>query len=164
MLSDRTYTVAPTGKSREQGCHCQRNPYEEKAYRGPAHKESVQRKILAFVVLPSCPVLALIVLPCCGPSCVLFPPLVLPVFPPSWSSLYLLFPPFGPSCVPFNPSFVCWSLWSFLPVPLSLGPSLLRCFCLFGSFSVCCFPPLLVLRWPPVFALLFLVSAVPAAF
>ena len=48
VLSDRMYTVAPTGKSREQlyallfnkaARGSQKNPYEEKAYRGPAHKE-----------------------------------------------------------------------------------------------------------------------------
>ena len=48
VLSGRMYTVAPTGKSREQlyellfnraARGSQRNPYEEKAYRGPAHRE-----------------------------------------------------------------------------------------------------------------------------
>ena len=48
VLSDRMYTKAPTGKSREQlyellfnkaARGSQRNPYEEKAYRGPAHRE-----------------------------------------------------------------------------------------------------------------------------
>ena len=48
VLSGRMYTVAPTGKSREQlyallfnkaARDSQKNPYEEKAYRGPAHKE-----------------------------------------------------------------------------------------------------------------------------
>ena len=46
VLSGRMYTVAPTGKSREEifellfnraARGSQRNPYEEKAYRGPAH-------------------------------------------------------------------------------------------------------------------------------
>ena len=46
MLADRMYTAAPTGKSREQlyallfnkaARGSQKNPYEEKAYRGPAH-------------------------------------------------------------------------------------------------------------------------------
>eukprot|EP00434_Breviolum_minutum_P025272 symbB.v1.2.022328.t1/scaffold1974.1/size94090/4 len=48
VLSDRMYTVAPTGKSREQpyallfnkaARGSQKNPYEDAAYRGPAHKE-----------------------------------------------------------------------------------------------------------------------------
>ena len=47
MLADRMYTAAPTEKSREQLCvllfnkaarGSQKNPYEEKAYRGPALK------------------------------------------------------------------------------------------------------------------------------
>ena len=47
VLADRMYTAAPTGKSREQlyallfnkeARGSQKNPYEEKAYRGPAHK------------------------------------------------------------------------------------------------------------------------------
>jgi len=47
VLAARMYTAAPTGKSREQlyallfnkeDRGSQRNPYEEKAYRGPAHK------------------------------------------------------------------------------------------------------------------------------
>ena len=46
VLADRMYTAAPTGKSREQlyallfnkaAKGSQKNPYEEKAYRGPAH-------------------------------------------------------------------------------------------------------------------------------
>ena len=48
MLSDRMYTEAPTGMSREQlyellfnraAKGSQRNPYEEKAYRGPDYRE-----------------------------------------------------------------------------------------------------------------------------
>jgi len=48
VLTDRMYTVAATGKSREQlyellfnraARGSQKNPYEEKAYRGPAHRE-----------------------------------------------------------------------------------------------------------------------------
>ena len=43
VLADRMYTAAPTGKSREQlydkaARGIQKNPYEEKAYRGPALK------------------------------------------------------------------------------------------------------------------------------
>ena len=47
VLADRMYTVAPTGKSREQlyallfnkaARHSQEHLYEEKAHRGPAHK------------------------------------------------------------------------------------------------------------------------------
>eukprot|EP00434_Breviolum_minutum_P042861 symbB.v1.2.038169.t2/scaffold5856.1/size23381/1 len=47
VLANRMYTAAPTGKSREQlyallfnkaARGSQKNPYEEKAYRGPAHK------------------------------------------------------------------------------------------------------------------------------
>ena len=47
VLADRMYTAAPTGKSREQlyallfnkaARGSQKNPYEEKSYRGPAHK------------------------------------------------------------------------------------------------------------------------------
>ena len=47
VLADRMYTRAPTGKSREDlyamlfnkaARGSQKNPYEEKAYRGPAHK------------------------------------------------------------------------------------------------------------------------------
>ena len=45
VLADRMYTAAPTGKSREQlyallfnKAGSQKNPYEEKAYRGPARK------------------------------------------------------------------------------------------------------------------------------
>jgi len=47
VLANRMYTAAPTGKSREQlyallfnkaARGSQTNPYEEKAYRGPAHK------------------------------------------------------------------------------------------------------------------------------
>ena len=48
VLTDRMYTVAPTGKSREQlhgllfnraARGSQKNPYEEKAHRGPDYKE-----------------------------------------------------------------------------------------------------------------------------
>ena len=48
LLLNRMYTEAPTGMSREQLYDLlfnraakgnQRNPYEEKAYRGPDHRE-----------------------------------------------------------------------------------------------------------------------------
>ena len=67
VLSGQMYTVAPTGKSREQlnellfnraARGSQRNPYEEKAYRGPAHREvqvvGAMPRVDAVLQMPMC--------------------------------------------------------------------------------------------------------------
>ena len=67
VLTDRMFAVAPTGKSREQlyamlfnraARGSQKNPYEEKAYRGPDYREvqalGAMPRVDAVLQMPMC--------------------------------------------------------------------------------------------------------------